>query len=165
MCDTLSGLVISSEDTDGMTDWNVDAMFTLIEKNAGQKNIFTNAAAEKMLLLAVRGMQRDFINRDTRTCNFEREEFIQLLEYCRLYGRESGQGGTVSMEDMAQRTLFLDMTFSFYIEYLLTKASYGQGIEIYGYPNDGGQEYIVNKSMDACALNARSKIKKGRGYL
>lgn len=74
-----------------------------------------------------------------------------------MYGRESGQGGTVSMEDMAQRTLFLDMTFSSYIEYLLTKASYGQGIEIYGYPNDGGQEYIVNKSMDACALNVSAK--------
>lgn len=52
-------------------------------------------------MLVVRGMQRDFIDRDTRTCNFEGEEFIQLLEYCRLYGRESGQGGTVSMDACA----------------------------------------------------------------
>ena len=158
---TLSGLVISSEDTESMTDWNVEEMFALIEKNAGQKNIFTNAAAEKVLLLAVRGMQRDFIDQDAGTCNFEGEEFIQLLEYCRLYGRETGQGGTMSMGDMAQRTLFLDMTFSSYVEYLLTRASYGQGIEIYGYPTAEGQEYIVNKSMDACALNAKSSQKEG----
>lgn len=158
---TLSGLMISSEDTEGMENWNVDEMFALIEKNAGQKNIFTNSAAEQVLSLAVRGMQRDFIDHAAKTCNFDGEEFIQLLEYCRLYGRESGQGGTTSMGDMAQRTLFLDMTFSSHIEYLLTKASYGQGIEVYGYPTVGGQEYIVNPSMDACALSAQSNNREG----
>ena len=158
---TLSGLVISPEDTEGMADWNVEEMFRLIEKNAGQKSIFTTSAAENVLLLAVRGMQGDFIDYSTKTCNFEREEFIRLLEYCRQYGRESDWSGTMSMGDMAQRTLFLDMTFSSYMEYLLTQASYGQGIELYGYPTVKGQEYIVNKSMDACAMNAKSDSKTG----
>ncbi|MBD5526865.1 MAG: extracellular solute-binding protein [Lachnospiraceae bacterium] len=158
---TLSGLVISPEDTEGMADWNVKEMFRLIEKNAGQKSIFTTSTAENVLLLAVRGMQGDFIDYSTKTCNFEREEFIRLLEYCRQYGRESDWSGTMSMGDMAQRTLFLDMTFSSYMEYLLTQASYGQGIELYGYPTVKGQEYIVNKSIDACAMNAKSNNKAG----
>lgn len=50
MCDTLSGLVISSEDTEGMTDWNVDAMFTLIEKKRGKKIYLRTRSGESAVV-------------------------------------------------------------------------------------------------------------------
>ncbi len=159
---TLSGIVISPADSPKIDEWNLQTMFDLIEENAGEKNIFVDSSASQMLSYALWGMKEDFIQQDTGKANFACEEFMQLLQYCKQYGNEEVPfHRSVSMEEMAEQTLFLNMTLSSPYDYMTLFGSYGRDVKIYGYPTAEGQRYIANMSVDACGIYAKSENKEG----
>lgn len=156
----ISELILSPEDAAGLENWDMETMFALIEANAGRKSIFRAAASENLLSVALRGMQGNFIDYDAGVCYFDSREFVRLLEYCKEYGREP-ETGTRSVEEMAQNTLFLDMTFSSYMVYMSLLPGYAHGVPVYGYPSDAGQKYIADRTKDACGINVKSSHKEG----
>lgn len=157
---SISGLVMSPEDAPE-SGWNIEEMFRLIEKNAGQKNIFTNASAERILYTAFAGMKEQFLCYEDKTCNFTGDEFRRLLEYCKEYGTERSWSGTITMEEMMHQTLFMDMTFQSWTAYVEMIANYGHGTKIYGYPSQAGEKYVIKKTADACGIYAKSSCKEG----
>lgn len=159
---SLSGLIISPSDAKDIDEWNVNTMFSLIEKNNGEKNIFVGAASKQILSYAIWGMQEDFIDKEAGKASLNCPEFIQLLEYCKKYGKEGlKQNTTVTMEEMAEMTLFLNMTFASPQDYMTLFSSYGRDIMVYGYPAKTGQRYLVNMTADACGIYVKSDNKEG----
>lgn len=159
---SLSGLIIAPSDSEDIDEWNINTMFRLIEKNNGEKNIFVGSASRQILSYAVWGLQEEFIDRKTGKANFDSAEFIRLLEYCKEYGKEGLKTNTIiTMEEMAEMTLFLNMTFSSPQDYMMLFSSYGRDIAIYGYPTNTGQKYPVNMTADACGIYVKSDNKEG----
>lgn len=157
------GLAISPEDADGMGEWNLEAFFSLIEKNNGEKRIFLSSTPSAVLEAALWGMRDTFIDWETMQADFDSHAFRQLLYFCREYGKEDymkpGEGYDTS--ELAEHILFLDVPISTPAEYIDLLKAYGRNAKVYGFPTKDGQQYLVNGEKDACSIYAGSRNKEG----
>lgn len=155
-------LYANREDVGDAENWKLSTFFSTIEEHAGEKNIFTNTYKESLLWTCVWGMQANFIDKEAGKVDFCKEEFYRLLAFVDEYGKDIRGGvGTLTMEELIQRTLFLDMTLQDALMYLSTMRYYdGEGC-LLGYPILEGEVYPINICADAMGISATSDHKDG----
>ncbi len=155
-------LLVQKEDVEGASEWNISSFFDIIEANAGKKDVFPTTYKERFLWTGVWGMKDMFIDTENRRANFECGEFIELLGFVNRYGKDSFKvGETTTVEDLANRTIFYNITLQDPVTYLALLRAYEKEVLLLGYPTLAGESYPVNACADAMGISAASENKEG----
>lgn len=83
---TISGKV--QEDSVG-ENWTLEEMMAFVEEQEGQ-NVFEASPATLLEYCLQCNMDR-FVNRDKRTCDFTNQEFMDVLTFCKKYGKPNAE--------------------------------------------------------------------------
>ena len=110
----------------------------------------------------------EYINWTTGECNFDTEEFVELLEYCSNFESseeyyedyeydddEYDEVGLIRDKKIAIRDFYCDSVYT----YLEEKAIYGDEMTIKGYPGKEGTGIVVETFSTLLGISSSSKYK------
>lgn len=152
------------EDVGDKQGWTVDEAKAVFEKNKGKDYMYMTDRQSALAMLLYTNYDQ-FINWQEGTCNFNNDDFTNLLEIANMFPKETPNndeydpaGGIID-----HSTLLYEAYMSSMNDYLLTKAIFGDASKftLIGFPgNDGNGAristnggYAINtaaKNKDAC---------------
>ena len=102
----------------------------------------------------------EFLNLDTKTCSFDSEEFIMLLEHCKKYGREATDNDYKDADELladlnAGKCLVYCISGNL-IQFSRVKAMLGEDYHCVGYPSESKQGSFLQFSDGCVAVNSQS---------
>lgn len=151
--DTLAG---SKEDfpTQG---WTLSEMYKFME-NHPEINTLFEAGPQSMLQELMVCYMDDFYNLETGSCNFNSQEFVDLLKFCKTYAYKDGE----PQDNVKNKTQLLTKIYSLdYIQYQKCQQIFEGDISFMGYPDDKGNGARISPLMSALAIGSYSKQKAG----
>lgn len=153
----------------GYTDngvWSIGDYLELAEKYPDGMLSEQVTNPKNMLLNDVKMAIDNYIDWETRTCNFTDEEFVQLLERLKSYSTKSysGMKGYTVAEQLHQKYILTKMVnlswFPYMVEYKDMRDSLLEYCEIAGMPNDGEQLKYSMIYNEIYGINAGSENKE-----
>lgn len=100
-----------------------------------------------------------FVNPDTKTCSFDSEEFIMLLEHCKKYGKEATGDYKDTDELLAElkegKCLAYGMSGNL-VQFSIVKAILGEDYHNVGYPSESKQGSFLQFYDGCVAVNSQS---------
>lgn len=100
-----------------------------------------------------------FVNPDTKTCSFDSEEFIMLLEHCRKYGKEATGDYKDSEELLAELKEGKCLAYGIsgnLVQFSIVKAMLGEDYHYVGYPSESKQGSFLQFYDGCVAVNSQS---------
>ena len=149
--------------------WTIeDAQAVLAKQKEGTK-LFNDATRDTMLYNALDTVQNQFINWETGECNFNSEEFKQLLNWVKSFPAEYSYDGD-GFDDMWQgsesmwredRALLQFSSFGTFSDYKYAKyGTFGEDITLIGFPTSQGEGTVLSPSIQL-AMSSKSSNKEG----
>ena len=138
---------------------NLDELTGILEaKGKNINSIYGLATGDESALRALTSMEMDsFIDWNTATCNFECEEFYDLLRIVKSY-EGADIGGSLYNAIHSGNVLFTFSTISSVENYCLQCEMYGEKVSFIGYPTDTGFGSAMN-FIGAVSINSKSENK------
>ena len=110
-----------------------------------------------------------FVNPDTKTCSFDSEEFIMLLEHCKKYGKEATGDYKDSNELLAELKEGICLAYGIsgnLVQFSIVKAMLGEDYHYVGYPTESKQGSFWQFYDGCVAVNSQSsKGKEANDFL
>lgn len=110
-----------------------------------------------------------FVNPDTKTCSFDSEEFIVLLEHCKKYGKEATDAYKDSDELLAELKEGKCLAYGIsgnLVQFSIVKAMLGDEYHCVGYPSESKQGSFLQFYDGCVAVNSQSsKGKEANDFL
>ena len=150
------------EDVGDKQGWTVDEAKAVFEKNKGKDYMYMTDRQSALAMLLYTNYDQ-FINWQEGTCNFNNDDFTNLLEIANMFPKETPNndeydpaGGIID-----HTTLIYEAYISSMNEYLLTKAIFGDDASkftLIGFPGNEGNGARISTN-GGYAINAAAKNK------
>ena len=150
------------EDVGDKQGWTVDEAKAVFEKNKGKDYMYMTDRQSALAMLLYTNYDQ-FVNWKEGTCNFNNDDFTNLLEIANMFPKETPNndeydpaGGIID-----HSTLLYEAYLSSMNEYLLTKAIFGDDASkftLIGFPGNEGNGARISTN-GGYAINAAAKNK------
>lgn len=135
---------------------SMDELVRILEEEGGSINSIYGLMSEEPVLTTLCTLYMDsFIDWNNSTCNFENEEFYQLLEFAREYnytggyGAEGQKAGIISGEELLSYGIISSVA-----DYQIQCELYGEKVEFIGCPTTTGSGTMAYYSGVELGINA-----------
>ncbi|HKM03841.1 MAG TPA: extracellular solute-binding protein [Lachnospiraceae bacterium] len=153
---SIETLVGSKEDFPE-TGWTLNEMYDYVDKHPEIDTIF-EAGPQSMLSYLMVCYMDHFYNIETGSCNFNSQEFVDLLKFCKTYAFKGGG----PPDNVKNGTQLLMTVFNLdYTSYQMYQQIFDGDITFVGYPDEDGNGAWVTTPNTALAIATYSKQKAG----
>ncbi len=146
-----------------VSGWTLQEMLAFV-KDSDAENIFPYATRDTVFGYCIYNNIDEFIDGETGTCNFNGEEFIQILEFANDFPQEwdysKMEEGTYS-KIKNDKLLLLQTSISSVQEYQMMNGMFDNDIAFVGYPNSERKGNLIQPANGSIAVSAKSKDKDG----
>lgn len=159
--DTMIGKV---SDVGTGTSWTLDDLMALVDSKESDVELFeyTTKYNALQMMLAINGDK--FVDEENGTCNFKDGEFIKILEFANRFPQDItyDQNGPSSIEKIRNgKLLLLKETVTSVQQYQLYEHTFGEPVNMIGYPTSGESGTMITPNGTTVAMNVNSKNKEG----
>ncbi len=175
--ETSLGVYIVSDQVWEGDSWTLKDFVDLVKERELQGKAFSgllslsyNAGADQLLYnFCLRDLQESpFLDRQQHKCNFETEEFYELLRICKQYGTDSSGGGYKEtadrIRDLENGEFLLYGCSGDLLKYSSDRAAFGEGFHCIGTPAEGNG--YQTECYECVAMNSRTKhVKETEDFL
>lgn len=155
--------------------WNMDEFNAVLAKYPDAKAFYDITQSEMLDNISTITAEQ-FIDKNTGKCNFDSDGFIKILEFAKKLPEKHlwEEGGEYYGKDMGndywqeQQTAYRDNKILMQMEYFgsfrtywqLMKGTYGEDINLIGFPTDSRNGSAINPTIKL-AMSAKSKLSEG----
>ena len=143
--------------------WSIQDIMALSAENPGAE-LFEYASQSMMMQVLMTFNQDAFIDWENGTCNFDSEEFRQMLEFVAGFPDEfnwDGEQESTPIRLAAGKLLLRSDSISGYYDIQVTEAMFNEPVTYIGFPTiDGSVGCVMNGSGGYCIID-KSKNKDG----
>ncbi|MCD8325417.1 MAG: extracellular solute-binding protein [Lachnospiraceae bacterium] len=135
---------------------SMDELVQILEENGGNINSIYGLMSDEPILTTLCTLYMDsFIDWDNGTCDFENEEFYQLLEFAQEYNYTGGYGaeGQKASINSGEELLSYGI-ISCVADYQIQCELYGEAVEVIGLPTTAGSGTTAYFSGVELGINA-----------
>ena len=163
-CFGIDTMIGKESDVGSGTSWTLDDLMALVDSKESDVELFeyTTKYNALQMMLAINGDK--FVDEENGTCSFQDGEFIKILEFANRFPQDItyDQSGPSSMEKIRNgKLLLLKETVTSVQQYQLYESTFGEPINMIGYPTSGESGTMITPNGTTVAMNANSKNKEG----
>ena len=161
-------LVAKTADVGDKKSWTIQEMKDVLAQKPEGCMFLPNLTRDSMLHYILPYTQSQFIDRESGKCNFDSQEFIDLLEFIKEFPEEIDEA--IYTDDywesydsmwrdgkvLAQITTIVNFREYNYVE----KGTFGEEITMIGFPCENGEGSAINANLQM-AMSAKSSLKDG----
>lgn len=148
------------------SSWTMKEFVEYAESLPEGVEILSDLTSDGLLGMMLNYSMDEYVDWSTGECNFNSEDFIELLEFCSNYENsedfyedyEYEEGSEITKirnNQVVMRNLYMDSIETYMVE----KAVFGEDITIKGFPSKEDNGIVIDTYMPLLGISAKSKYK------